>query len=305
MRTTRRGFIALSGAPLLAQEPPSTTFKVDVNLVTVAFVVRDRAGKLAPNLEQADFEILEDGAPQTIRSFRRDEDTPLTLGLVLDYSPSQEQYEQENIYSAVTFFRSVLRPEDRAFIAAFGNRIQLIQDSTASLDELESSLKQVRRRYDRTPRLGPNERRDGGSAVLDAIYWPVREKLRDIPGRKALIMIGDGKENASRMTMVDVIDQLQSSDVLFYGLSNEGDNRGRQIRNQMPLVADETGGRVFDTQKTPMREAFREIEQELRTLYTVGYNSSKPERDGRYRKIAIRPKSKEFVVRARPGYYAR
>lgn len=144
----------------------------------------------------------------------------------------------------------MLRPEDRAFVAAFGNRIRLIQDSTASLDELERALKQVQKVYERSPRFGPNDKREGGSAVLDAVYWPVGEKLRDIPGRKALIMIGDGKENASRMTMADVIGQLQAPDVLFYGLLNEGGNRGHLLRNQIHSSRRKPAG-VSSTRKGP------------------------------------------------------
>jgi Ca-activated chloride channel family protein len=227
--------------------------------------------------------------------------------LVLDRSPSQDQFEQENIYAAVTFFRRVLRAEDRAFVAAFGNKIKLVAALTGSKEKLEQALKQMSDGYDRAPWIGPKVGREGGSAVLDAIYWPAREMLAGVADRKALIMIGDGRENASKLTMVDVIDTLQANDVLFYGIDNGGDDSqsNRRLRNLMPTVAEESGGRVFDLEKTKLRQAFEEIERELRTLYTVAYTTTNPARDGRFRKVEVRPKDGRYVVRARPGYYAR
>lgn len=302
---SRRSFLAL--LPSLAQDPPSPTFSVEVNLVTVAFLVRDRDGRLAPKLEKDDFEVFENDQKQEIKAFAREQETPLTLGLILDRSPSQNKFEPDNIYAAVTFFRSVLRAEDRAFVAAFGNRIKLIADLSGSLDELERSLKRMNDQYDRAPRVGPPVNRSGGSAVFDAVYWPVTEKLRRIEGRKAVIMIGDGKENSSHTQLIDVIDVLQKDDVIFYGLDNGGDDSpsNRRLRDHMPTLAQESGGRVFDTNKIPLRKAFEEIEAELRTLYTLAYSSSNPNRDGRYRRVEIRPKNPRYEVRARPGYYAR
>jgi Ca-activated chloride channel homolog len=304
-RPTRRSLLALW--PAFAQDPPSPTFSVDVNLVTIAFLVRDRDGRLVPKLEKADFDVFENGQKQEIRVLTREQETPLTLGLILDRSPSQDKFEPDNIYAAITFFRSVLRPEDRAFISAFGNRIKLICDLTGSLDELERSLKRMNDQYDRAPRLGPAVNRSGGSAVFDAIFWPVSEKLRRVEGRKAVIMIGDGKENSSLNQLIDVIDVLQKDDVIFYGLDNGGDDSpsNRRLRDHMPTIAQESGGRVCDTSKVALRKAFEEIEAELRTMYTLAYASSNPGRDGRYRRIEIRPQDPRFEVRARPGYYAR
>lgn len=161
--------------------------------------------------------------------------------------------------------------------------------------------------YDRGPRLGPAVNRSGGSAVFDSIFWSVSDKLRRVEGRKAVIMIGDGKENSSLNQLIDVIDVLQKDDVIFYGLDNGGDDSpsNRRLRDHMPTIAQESGGRVFDTSKVAMRRAFEEIEAELRTMYTLAYASSNPGRDGRYRRIEIRTKDPRFEVRARPGYYAR
>jgi Ca-activated chloride channel family protein len=301
----RREFLGLLPGLACGQDPP--TFSVDVQLVSMGFLVRDQAGKLVPTLDRDAFEVFENKQKQEIRNFSREEKMPLTLGLIVDRSGSQDQFEQENVYAAVTFFRSILRAQDQAFVVSFGNRIKLTHDLSSSLDSLERGLKYMKKEYDRAPRLGPAVNRSGGSAVLDAAYWAAKEKLRGVSGRKALIMIGDGKENASETSLVDLIDLLQNEDILFYGLDNGGatSEENRRLRSRMPAMADESGGRVFDTNKAPMRKAFEEIEQELRTLYTLGYATTNPARDGRYRKVEIRAKEPGLTVRAKPGYYAR
>lgn len=305
MRIVRREFLGLLPGLALGQDPP--TFSVDVQLVSMGFLVRDAAGKLVPGLEREAFEVFENKQKQEIRNFSREEKMPLTLGLLVDRSGSQDQFEQENVYAAVTFFRSILRAQDQAFVVSFGSRIRLTHDLSSSLDSLERGLKNMKKDYDKVPRVGPQVGRSGGSAVLDAAYWSAREKLKGVSGRKALIMIGDGKDNASEMSLVDLIDLLQNEDILFYGLDNGGatTEENRRLRNRMPAIADESGGRVFDTSRVAMRKAFEEIEQELRTLYTLGYATTNPTRDGRYRKVEIRAKEVGLTVRAKPGYYAR
>lgn len=297
--------LAQSQSSPAAEDRPQ--FSVDVRLVQVGFLVRDRDNKLVTGLNQADFTVFESGQKQEIKVFNREESLPLTLALLIDRSGSQDSFEQENIHAAITFFRSILRPQDRALVSAFGAKIKLIQRVTGGLDEIESSLKGMSRAYDRAPWVGPEIKRNGGSAVIDAAYWTGREKMADISGRRAAIMIGDGRDNASQVTLTELVDFLQTNDILFYGLDNGGEDspENRRVRNLMPVIASESGGRVFDTERIRLRQAFEEIEQELRTLYTLGYASSHPDRDGRYRKIEIRPLDKSLTVRARPGYYAR
>lgn len=313
-RDFAKGLIgALAAGFARAQDKPPTpadspSFSVDVRLVQVGFSVRDPANRLVPGMEKADFEVYESGQKQQIRLFSREEAMPLSLALIIDRSGSQDSFEHENIHAAITFFRSILRPrQDTAMVSAFGVKIKLIQAPTPDLDALETSLKQMIKNYGRAPWVGPEVNRSGGSAVIDAAYWTCRDKLADVQGRKAVIMIGDGRDNASQVAMTELIDFLQANDILFYGLDNGGEDskENRRLRNLMPVVAAETGGRVFQTGQVPLREAFAQIEQELRTLYTLGYASTNTERDGRYRKIEIRPLNRELSVRARPGYYAR
>lgn len=305
----RRAFLGSLGLfPLAAQQPAGDpVFSVDATLVNVGFSVRDSAGRLLPGLVKEDFVVIENGVEQPVRSFAREEQLPLTLALILDRSPSQDQFDDENTYAAITFFRRVLRQQDSAMVSAFGDFVKLIAEPTASLDQLERDLKGMRRNYRNAPRLGPDVSRSGGSAVIDSVYWTVKGRLAGAAGRKAVIQIGDGKDTSSELGLVDAIDLLQSSDTLFYALDNGGEDspRSRRIRSRFPMLCDETGGRLFDTRRTPLRQAFEEIEKELRTLYTLAYAPVNPARDGSFRKVEIKCKYPGMTVRARPGYYAR
>ncbi len=290
----------------VAEEPPSARFSVDVGLVNVAFSVRNRTGALISDLSRDDVEIFEDGVRQTVRNFATERDTPLTIGILIDFSPSQHGFEDENAYVAISFLKRILRDQDRVFVVAFGNKLRLISAPGNSLDTLQKDLETMRERFNRAPRVGPEVEREGGSAVLDAIYWSATGYLAKTNGRKALIMIGDGKENSSKKRTTDVIEALQNADILFYGLDNGGTAMpgSDELHNRMPLVADETGGHEFELTGTPLRDAFAAIEMELRALYSAGYVSTNTARDHRFRHIDVKLKNRDLRARARPGYYA-
>lgn len=296
-----------ASVPARPDPADAVSFSVDVSLVQVGFSVRDRKGQLVQGLAKGDFHLFESGRKQEIKVLSSEEELPLSIALVIDRSGSQKQYEQENVYAAVTFFRSILREDDRAMIVAFSGQVKLVQDMTASLDGLELSLKNLAKNYDQATVIGPKGERDGESAVLDAAFWTVKEKLAKAAGRKVIVMIGDGRDFGSRVQLLELIDLMQANDVMFYGLDNAAlekvDSTG--VHGRLPLIAAESGGRCFDTTQVPLRQAFDEIEQELRTMYTVGYASNNPTRDGRYRKIEIRPVDRSLHIRARPGYHAR
>jgi len=301
--------VALAQPPVEEPQPPPTkdpVFSVDVPLVNVAFTVRDAAGGLLGGLSKSDFEVYEDGVRQEIRNFSRDQDTPLSLALVIDRSGSQSDLEADNFQTAVAFLHRILRPQDRALVVGFGNRIKLLHDFTNNSRELEMAILDAGHIYDEVPRIGPQVNREGGTAVNDAVFWIVREKFYSLPGRKALVMIGDGEENSSKFRVTTAIEELQRSDVLFYGLNNGG-NAGKRKRhpNVMPYLAEGSGGREFHVGSGSLKDAFDQIEAELRGLYSVGYISSRPGKTGEFRKIEIRAADKNLSVRNRPGYYVR
>jgi Ca-activated chloride channel family protein len=160
-------FVALMGGAVgSAQE----AIRVDVNLATVAFTVRDANGALVDNLTQDDFEIVEDTVPQKIAYFARSADVPLTLGLIVDASGSQEHFAKKHQGDLEVFLREVLAAKDRVFLVGFGNHIRLVNDFSHSSSELTESWKRYEKETQKFPEIGPVESRDLGTAFYDSIY---------------------------------------------------------------------------------------------------------------------------------------
>lgn len=291
---------------LSAKPQQEARFTSDVALVNVDFTVRDASGALKTDLKASDVEVYENGVKQEIRFFSRDEQTALNLALVLDRSGSQSDLEDENFQTAIDFLRRILRRGDRALAVGFGNRIKLLEDFTSDARELELALLDAGKIYDSVPRLGPAVSRDGGTAVDDAVFWTARERFNDAIGRKAIIMIGDGEENSSQYTTKIAIDELRRTGVLFYGLNNGGNTGKRRHRaNVMPYLAEGSGGREFRAGSGSWKEAFAQIEAELRGLYTLAYAPSGSGKAGEYHKIEVRPLDRTLTARGRPGYFSR
>jgi Ca-activated chloride channel family protein len=300
--------VALAQDSARPQQAPDKepVFSVDVRLVNVAFSVRGHSGNLVSGLTKGDFDIYEDGVRQEVRNFSRDEDSPLVLGLILDRSGSQSDLEGSNFDTAAGFLRRLLRSQDRALVVGFGDRIRLLHDFTSNSRELEMAILEAAKIYDGAQRLGPSVTRNGGTAVNDAVYWTTKEKLENVAGRKALVIIGDGEENSSKLRVAEAVEELQRADVLLYGLNNGG-NPGNRRRhpNVLPYLCEDSGGREFRVGTASLSEAFDRIEAELRGLYSIGYVSSQPGQPGQFRKIEIRTKFQGLTVKSRPGYFVR
>jgi len=309
---TAARFLLLLAAAGLAQESPHIT--VNVRLVNVTFDVRNAAGLSPANLTKDDFEVLEDGEPQTVSFFSRSADLPLALGLIVDASGSQEHYVKAHHHDLETFLKDVLQPRDRAFLIGFGNHLRLVSDFTSSSQAMLEGLK----RYEHDPggfdEIGPlDEDREDGTAFYDSIYYSATEKLADgTSGRKALIIFSDGEDNSSAHHMLDAIEAAQVQNIPLFCIryTQRGKHGKLTARNKygtsvMARIAYETGGQDFDSEKKDLTEAFREISDELRSSYELAYSSTHHERDGYFRKIVIRPKTPGLTVRAKTGYYAR
>ncbi|MBX9601136.1 MAG: VWA domain-containing protein [Bryobacteraceae bacterium] len=299
----------LAAAALLAQETP--TFRTDVNLVTVSFTVRNARGVLISDLTRDNFEILEDGVEQPVKYFARHSDLPLTLALVIDSSGSQREFVKAHRRDIKTFLKRILQPRDRVLLVGFANRVTLITDFTSSYDQLMDNLEEYHDRDRGFSDLGPKEIRISGSAFYDGIYHAADEKLKNVESRKAIIVFSDGEDNASAHHMMDAIEIAQNVGAPVYGIRYTETRRGRVTsRNKygtsvMRRVGLETGGRDFDANEESVESAFKQIGEELRSMYEIGYISTKPQRDGQFRKITIRPKIEGLQVRAKTGYYPR
>jgi Ca-activated chloride channel family protein len=287
-------------------------FRVDVNLVTVAFSVHDERGGLVRDLSKDDFDVFEDAVPQQIAFFARSAELPLELGLVEDFSGSQEHFLKQHHKDLQTFLNEVLGPRDRAFLVCFGNFIRLVSNSSSSAENLLEGLRRFEEGAWNFPELGPSEKRELGTAFYDAIYYPVTEKLAKAEGgRRVLLMFSDGEDNSSSHNMMEAIEASQAADVLIFAIRyTEHVKGGPTARNRygtsvMDRVARETGGTHYNAEKTDLRTTFRQIGEELRMSYELAYPSTNPAKDGTFRKIAIRPKRPGLTVRAKTGYFAR
>lgn len=293
----------------------ATTFKAQVNVVSVFFNVKDKHGLLIPGLTKNDFEVIEDGKPQTVKYFAADSDQPLTLGLLIDTSPSQERVLTIEQESCVEFLHSVLRPKDLAFLINFDSDIDLDQDFTNNVTSIKRALNKLQ--------IGGGAAGGGpvgmgggpvpnahprSTALYDAIYLAGDEKLKNEVGRKAMIVFTDGEDEGSRMRIRDAIEAAQKSDTMCYVILIA--DRGGWYQGfgygDMKKLAEETGGRVIEVgnNQQKLRAAFDQIQSELRSQYNIGYTPTNSKLDGSYRKIQIHTKAGDYKVQARQGYYA-
>ncbi|HEX3742540.1 MAG TPA: VWA domain-containing protein [Bryobacteraceae bacterium] len=288
-------------------------FRADVRLVNVSFSVRDSRGSLVTGLTRDDFELLEDGVPQKIAFFARSQDVPLTLGLVVDISGSQGSFLKPHEKDLRTFLHAALAPQDRAFLVCFANHIRLVADYSKPDRDLAAALMGFDRLRDVTeyPELGPKEIRTAGTAFYDAIYYATVQMLANAEGgRKALVIFSDGEDNSSAHHMLDAIETAQTNNVLLFCVRyTEVHNQRPNARNKygasvMARIARETGGVDYDARERALAEDFKEIGDQLRSAYDLGFHSSHPASDDTFHKISIRPKDTSLTVRAKTGYYA-
>jgi VWFA-related protein len=309
---TRRQILAAAMAtPLLAQEPEGV-IRVDVELVNVTFSVRDKRGALISTLVKDDFEVYEDGKKQEVRTFLREGDLPLTIGLLIDVSPSQERLIETERRAASAFFKQVLKNKDMAFVISFGGEAELLQDLTSSPKLLTQSMDTLRVNSSVSSPINPGTipQTPRGTIMFDAVYLAADEKLKREVGRKVMLLITDGVDMGSRKTLNQAIESAHKSDAIIYGIyyfdrGAYGYHMYGVSDGDLKKMSEDTGGRLFRVErKTTLEEVFKQLEDEMRSQYTLSYSSTNKNRDGGFRKLEIRPKTKEYKVQARKGYYA-
>jgi Ca-activated chloride channel family protein len=307
--------VILSGGMAFSQEP----LHVAVNLVNVAFSVRDTRGALVDNLSKEDVEVYEDAVPQKISFFARSTDVPLTMGLIVDVSGSQDHFSKQHEHDLEVFLKEVLGPKDRVFLVTFANHIRLVSDFSPSGPEIIERMKEYKERdkgkdkgkHGQFPELGPLESRDLGTAFYDSIYYSVTEKFARESGRRALLLFSDGEDNSSSHDMMSTIETAQAENVLVYAIRYTEKEHGKlTARNKygtsvMDRIAKETGGAHVDAEVTDPHTYFRQIAEELRTSYELAYYPTNSGKDEAFRKIVIRPKQAGLKVRTKTGYFSR
>jgi Ca-activated chloride channel family protein len=309
MALLRGAAVMFLSAVVLAQEP----FRVDVHLVNVAFTVRDSQGALAGNLGPDDFEVFDDGVPQKIAFFARSNDLPLSLGLIVDVSGSQESFVKQHRRDLEKFLKGTLDERDRAFLVCFGNHVRLVSDYTGSPRDLVDALHDFEKGRARDYReLGPPERRILGTGFYDALVYPISDRLSSSEhGSRALIVFSDGEDNSSAHHMLDAIEAAQAADVRIFAIRyTEADHGRLNARNKygisvMARIARETGGSDFDARQKDLASHFREIGDDLRSSFELAYRPTDVANDASFHKIVIKSKRAGLRVRAKTGYVAR
>jgi len=306
--------LAALALPLVCPAQAPAPIRVEVSLVNVGFSVRDQRGNLVTNLTQDDFEITEDGVPQKISFFARSIDVPLTLGLIMDVSGSQQSFIKPHHNDLQTFLKTVLQAQDRAFLVCFGNNLRLMSDHSNSARELVDSLREFERgkRIDDFPIIGPREHRVLGTAFYDAIFYSSTQMMQNIErSRRALIIFSDGEDNSSAHHMMEAIEAAQANDVLLFTIRYTETRDGRlNARNKygigvMERIARETGGADFDGTGKGLVDGFRQIDEQLRSSFELAYHTNNPPGDKTFHKIVIKAKQSGLTVRSKTGYYGR
>jgi VWFA-related protein len=279
-------------------ETAGETIRRNVNEVPVVFTVTDKHNHYVRDLSKKDFKVIDDGRPAVdIRSFRRETDLPLRVGLLIDSSASVRgrfKFEQE---AAIEFMNQTIRPKyDQAFVLGFDSSLEVTQEFTGDSELLSKGIRSLR---------------PGNSTRLyDALFYACRERLNESETssvRKAIVLITDGEDNSSRSTREEAIDMALRANVIVYTISTNfpGYSESGKYDKILQRIADATGGRWFEPfQVTDVANAFSQIQADLRSQYALAYRPEVFKHDGRYRTIEIVAEHKGLKVHSRHGYYA-
>jgi VWFA-related protein len=305
-----------STGPSQSQDQSVETLKVQVNVVQLFFNVKDKKGALIPNQTKNDFELFEDGKPQTVKYFTAESDLPLTLGILIDSSGSQMRVLEMEKEVGASFLNEILRPKDEAFVIGFDVNVDLLQDFTNDVRRLKAALNKAKINTggggSSLPGLGGGPIPTGnprGTLLYDAVYLASHDELAHEVGRKAMILLTDGEDQGSQLRIKDAIEAAQKSDSICYVLliADRGfyGGFGYSGDSEMKKLAGETGGRVIEVGNKfdKLKEAFDQIAHELRSQYNIGYTPTNSAQDGTFRKIELRSKQ-GYKIQTRSGYYA-
>jgi VWFA-related protein len=360
--------LLLGGGLLYCQQPSATpdtkepsTLTVTVKVVNVPATVRDKHGQIIANLTKEDFLLEEDGHAQTVRYFAHDTDLPLTLGLLVDTSLSQRRVLEGERHASYSFLDQMLRQsKDVAFVIHFDHEVELLQDLTSSREKLEAAFQSLQTSQSNPAGGGgsstggngggpggggypggrggghPRHAGGGGTLLYDAAYLASDELMKKQQGRKALIILSDGVDSGSKLSLDTAIASAQKSDTVVYailfkddeehdrggfggrggyggGMGRRGGGGGPRYPQEsrpdgkkiLERICKQTGGRLFEvSKKHPIEKTYESIAEELRNQYNLGYTPEPADLEGNYHRISLKTKEKDLTVQARDGYYS-
>ena len=287
------------------------TLKLNVNLVDVYFSARDKNGFVA-GLNKEDCQLYEDNKLQVIKNLTQEKNLPLTIGILLDTSGSQQRVLPLEQESGARFLKEVLTPKDEAFLISFDVNVDLLADYTNSPRELTRAIDKATINTASSsggiPGIGggplptSNPR---GTLLYDAVFLAANDKLQSQTGRKIIVMLTDGGDQGSQETLKTAAEAAQKANTIIYVILIADGAFGGFGASQMSDLAKQTGGRVINVghDGRKLEDAFDQIQDELRTQYLVSYTPAVKEADGKFRKTEI-DCGKGVTIQARKGYYA-
>ncbi|HZE79862.1 MAG TPA: VWA domain-containing protein [Candidatus Polarisedimenticolia bacterium] len=284
--------------PGTQSQKDESTFRVNVRLVNVFTTVTDSRGAPVADLTKDDFQLLEDGVPQTIKVFEKESAIPLSIALAIDTSPSTMRDFKLETTSARRFVHSILRSEDRLSIFEVTEHVDQITRFTSDIRTIEHGIDSLR--------TGP------GTSIYDAIFL-CSESLMDREGRKVLVLITDGGDTTSKADYNGALRRAQQAEAIVYSIivvPVEAD-AGRNLGGEHALIqiSKDTGGKYYYAEgQQQLDEAFRKISDELRTQYLLAFYPSRKLSDSPFRRIQVElnkkdPEGRAYQVRHRAGYY--
>jgi Ca-activated chloride channel homolog len=287
--------LILAASPLAVGQDPVFTLNVDVDLVEVHVTVVDQLDRPVGNLQKENFHLVEDGVEQNISVFKH-EDIPVSLGLVIDNSRSIEPRKQRLDAAAVSFVRKS-NPNDETFIVHFDDRARLERDFTASIPDLMNTLSSVK----------PY----GQTAIYDALVLAVEHMERAVNTKKAILLITDGVDNASKHSLSEAIEAVKRSRVAVYPVGLLSMSGGIKAEDSLIRIAEVSGGRAFFPRNVDdAKSAMERVARDLREQYTLGFFPTNPQRNGKWRSVRVdvippakQPSRAQLVANYRHGYY--
>jgi VWFA-related protein len=277
---------------------PLETIRVRANLVNLVFTVTDKNGHFIRNLQKKDFGLLDDGRPPSnVVAFTQQTNLPLRIGIMLDTSSSirtRFKFEQD---AAQDFFAQVVKVglHDSAFVEGFDVQVALTQDYTSNLDLLNGGIAKLR----------PG----GGTALFDSLYHTCQTQMLALKEagdvRKVIILVSDGDDNYSRALESDAIKMCQRADTIVYAISTDTSPTRGKGGEVLQTIAAATGGKAyFPIRLEDVSVSFHEIEEELRSQYSLEYTPANLKLDGSFRTILLRAMNNKYQVRAKTGYFS-
>lgn len=319
-----------TAAFLFAQDKPDDVIKIDTALINIPVIVSDRDNRYLPGLGEGNFKVYQDGVEQKIAVFNNDA-APISIVLALDTSLSTFSV-LGKIKKAAKAFINSLATDDRAMIVSFDNDVHILSPLTTDQKRLREAINDAE--------IGER----AGTVLNDALYQTIRKSLKNVRGRKAIILLTDGKDHGSYYSKSDLTNGLNESDTVIYPIFYETDGGirraiqsrfpdlggmgrypggGRRRAGRFPgrggnrpnadadnesaiqflqQLADITGGRFFKEKKADLKDAFRQIADEMKRQYLLGYYPTEDSAIGTLHKVKVRVDRPGAVVRSKSAY---